>query len=263
MAKSKNYEEFVEKFKPKRTTDDCFTPPEIYETVKAWVCDRYNIDSNKVVRPFWPGANYQTTEYPVDCVVIDNPPFSILSQICKWYSDNRIRFFLFAPALTIMTNETFKRGGYIITDCSIEYENGAIVKTSFVTNLESNIVAQTSPMLTKLVNNKCEEIKRKKTPSLPKYSYPDYIVTSAMMQKWAKYGVEFKVRREDCMLVSRLDHQKEAKKVIYGRGLLLSEKAAAEKAAAEKAAAEKAAAIVWKLSDRERAIVKSLGKDES
>lgn len=26
MGKSKNYEEFVEKFKPKKTTDDCYTP---------------------------------------------------------------------------------------------------------------------------------------------------------------------------------------------------------------------------------------------
>ena len=38
------------------------------------------------------------------------------------------------------------------------------------------------------------------------------------------------------------------------------EKAAAEKAAAEKAAAEKIDANIWELSDRERQIVKSLGK---
>ena len=27
--KNETYEEFVEKFKPKKTTDDCYTPPEI------------------------------------------------------------------------------------------------------------------------------------------------------------------------------------------------------------------------------------------
>ena len=27
------YEQFVEKFKPKKTTDDCYTPPEIYEVI--------------------------------------------------------------------------------------------------------------------------------------------------------------------------------------------------------------------------------------
>lgn len=31
--KSETYEEFVEKFKPKKTTDDCYTPPEIYEVI--------------------------------------------------------------------------------------------------------------------------------------------------------------------------------------------------------------------------------------
>ena len=40
--KSHNYEEFVEKFKPKLTTDDCYTPPTIYDivadgaAVQAW-----------------------------------------------------------------------------------------------------------------------------------------------------------------------------------------------------------------------------------
>ena len=35
--KSKTYEEFVEKFKPKKTTDDCYTPSEIYEVIKDCV----------------------------------------------------------------------------------------------------------------------------------------------------------------------------------------------------------------------------------
>lgn len=45
----------LKKFKPKKTTDDCYTPPLIYEAVKAWACKEYNIDSNKIVRPFYPG----------------------------------------------------------------------------------------------------------------------------------------------------------------------------------------------------------------
>ena len=52
-------------------------------------------------------------------------------------------------------------------------------------------------------------------------------------------------------------------KAIYGGGFLISEKAAAEKAAAEKAAAEKAAAHKFKLSEREREIVKSLSAEVS
>ena len=38
---TEEYKEFIEKFKPKpkpkRTTDDCYTPPEVYEVVKEWV----------------------------------------------------------------------------------------------------------------------------------------------------------------------------------------------------------------------------------
>lgn len=43
QIKGETYEEFVEKFKPKRTTDDCYTPPEIYKVVKNRACDEYNI----------------------------------------------------------------------------------------------------------------------------------------------------------------------------------------------------------------------------
>lgn len=35
--KNENYEEFVNKFKPKLTTDDCYTPPKIYSVILEWV----------------------------------------------------------------------------------------------------------------------------------------------------------------------------------------------------------------------------------
>ena len=67
---------------------------------------------------------------------------------------------------------------------------------------------------------------------------------------------------DECYRISGLDSQKDDDKSLFGSGFLLSEKAAAEKAAAEKAAAEKAAAHRWPLSERELAIVKSLGKGQ-
>lgn len=39
MPKSKTYEEFVDKFKPKKTTDDCYTPDAIYKAVKDWAVE--------------------------------------------------------------------------------------------------------------------------------------------------------------------------------------------------------------------------------
>ena len=43
MAKGENYEEFVEKFKPKKTTDDCYTPPLVYDAVAEWVAKEYGL----------------------------------------------------------------------------------------------------------------------------------------------------------------------------------------------------------------------------
>lgn len=53
--KHNDYEGFVEKFKPKKTTDDCYTPPAVYTAVKDWACRRFGIDPGKTVRPFLAG----------------------------------------------------------------------------------------------------------------------------------------------------------------------------------------------------------------
>lgn len=57
------------------------------------MCKRYNIDPENVIRPFWPGGDYEKDEYPPGCVVVDNPPFSILKNICEFYLERGILFF--------------------------------------------------------------------------------------------------------------------------------------------------------------------------
>ena len=54
--KNQNYDEFIEKFKPKKTTDDCYTPPPVYEAVLDWAREHLDIGDRPVVRPFYPGA---------------------------------------------------------------------------------------------------------------------------------------------------------------------------------------------------------------
>ena len=267
--KGETYEEFVEKFKPKLTTDDCYTPNLVYDAVKNWAVNEYGLNESSIIRPFWPGADYQTVEYPEGCVVLDNPPFSILSKICEWYLDRGIKFFLFAPSLTALGGKNIcMRMNHIICDAQIKYENGAVVKTAFVTNIGDNeTILQTSPKLGEAVNNAVSALET--TKQLPKYVYPDHIVTAAILQRYSHYGVEFSVKRSECVFVLKLDSQVEHKKAIFGGGLLLSEqaarrraaaeRAAAERAAAERAAAERAAACIWELSKREKEIVKSLG----
>ena len=88
-----DYEGFVEKFKPKKTTDDCYTPPEVYEVIKDWVCNRYGINPETIVRPFYPGGDFENFNYPEGCLVLDNPPFSILAKIKRFYLEKELSSF--------------------------------------------------------------------------------------------------------------------------------------------------------------------------
>ena len=121
------------------------------------------------------------------------------------------------------------------------------------------MILQTAPELGRVINDTMKKIMQETRREIPKYRYPDYVVTAAMAKKYARYGIEFKVRKGECEFIRALDAQKENGKGIYGGGLLLSAKLAREKAAAEKAAAEVINAIEWELSDREREIVARLG----
>ena len=264
---SKEYDAFVEKFKPKLTTDDCYTPQNIYETIRDWAVEHYGLQGAPIIRPFYPGGDYEREAYPDGCVVIDNPPFSILSKICRFYMERGIRFFLFAPALTLFSVAA-GTCNYLPMSCRITYENGADIRTSFVTNL-GDWKIETVPELWALVDAVNTQNTSESAVELPGYTYPDCVMTPIRIAPTSRW-MALRIPASDASFARALDAQREQGKTVYGTSFLLSEKAAAEKAAAEKAAAEKAAAekaaaekreqFVWELSDREKAIVASLGK---
>jgi len=254
---SRQYDAFVDKFKPRHTSDDTHTPPNIYEAVLSWCERRYGIDRAKVLRPFYPGGDYANAEYPDGCTVLDNPPFSILAQIISFYLDCGIPFFLFAPSLICIQNARHPGCAAVFSDSDITFDNGAAVRCAFLTSLEGpDVLAVSAPDLgdaikaAEAANRKIG--KRKVTP----LAMPDELVTGARMQYLAAHHVPHTVRRADAVFVRRLDNYPGS---IYGGGFLLSERAAAERAAAERAAAERAAALRIELSDREREIIKRLG----
>ena len=260
MPKSQSYEEFVDKFKPKKTTDDCYTPPEVYDAVLAWVRAEYDIaDDVPIVRPFWPGADYERAAYPDGCVVVDNPPFSILAKNIRFYQAHGVRFFLFAPSLTLFS-AMLPGTAAVAANLSITYENGAVVNTGFRTNLEPGVVARTAPDLTCNVQEVADEVASRGKHHVPSYSYPPELLTAARLGYIGLHGQELSIRAGECMRVTAMDAQRASGKGVFGGGLLLSERAAAERAAAERAAAERAAAHVWELSDRERQLVASMTK---
>ena len=250
---NEEYNEFLEKFEAKKTTDDCYTPDNIYNAVADWVASEYGVKRANFVRPFFPGGDYQGENYKPSDIVVDNPPFSILSEILRFYCEKGVRFFLFAPTLTMFSGRGLDVE-YIPTGVGVMYENGASVNTSFITNMGKSRV-RSAPTLYKAVNAANDENLTAMHKDLPNYSYPDEVITAAIVGRWSKYGVDFQVPGDECVRIAELDEQKEQGKAIYGGGFLLSERAAAERAAAERAAATK-----WKLSDREKEIVRSLGK---
>ena len=265
---NEEYNDFVDKFKDPKTTDDCYTPENIYEVIAAYVEKKYGVKRTRFMRPFFPGGDYEAEVYGKGAVVVDNPPFSILAEIIDFYVVNNVRFFLFAPGLAALNYVNRKGVAAICTYAGITYENGASVTTSFVTNLEAEDVAALSdPELAADIDKTNEENEAAMRHSVPKYDYPLNVLTAAKMGYLSKYGQALTIKRSDGIFIRALDAQKDEGKGIYGGALLLSEKAAAEKAAAEKAAAEKAAAekaaaTKWPLSDRELEIVRSLGHEQ-
>ena len=245
------YNEFLDKFEQPKTTDDCYTPDNIYEAVAEYASQISGISKAKFVRPFYPGGDYQSENYPEGCAVVDNPPFSILSSIVDWYQEKDIPFFLFAPGLSVMGYSRRPGATAVCTYEGITYENGASVVTSFITNMIGpDIVAMTAPELSAEINRLNKENEAMRSKPMPKYSFPVELVTSAKLGYLSKYGQDVKILRNESFFVRTLDAMKEAGAAgIFGSGYLLSEKAAAEKAAATR----------WPLSEREQELIKALG----
>lgn len=245
---TEDYEAFVDKFKPKKTSDDCYTPINIYNAVAGWVEKEYGVSWLDFVRPFYPGGDYENQVYLPGQIVVDNPPFSIITKICRFYDARGIKYFLFAPTLTCFQSLS-DRNSAIVCGVQITYHNGAKVNTSFLTNLDS-CRCRTAPELNRIVKEQDEKNLKKIKKQRPKYIYPDHVITSAMMEVWSRRGVDFQVSREESTSINALDSQKAVGKEIFGKGYLLSDHAAAAAAAAERQ--------TWELSEREKRIVAGL-----
>ena len=256
IEKREDYEGFVEKFKPKKTTDDCYTMPYIYDALLGWLRQNADIEGRQIVRPFWPGGDYKTVDYPEGCVVVDNPPFSILAEIKRWYAAQGIRFFLFAPHLTLFSSD-FPGLTSIIADASVRYENGAVVNTDFVTNLPdfARYGIMGEPSLKAAIENAQREALRieRDRKELPRYSYPPHLVTVSTVAAIMGGGIPVRIPREEMVFVRRLDAQIPVGKTVYGGGFLCSNRIAERLKAERLKAAHK-----FRLSEREQKLVDSL-----
>lgn len=220
MSKNETYDEFVEKFKPKKTTDDCYTPEVVYEAIKNYVNDNvFPLDGYNIVRPFYPGGDYENYDYKEDDIVLDNPPFSILSKIIDFYTERKIKYWLFAPHLTLFAYGK-KPCTMVVAFAPIKYANGANVKTDFVTNLcDSEIVVRCDGKLHDVIKDVSECCTNKIT--LPKYIYPDSVISAALIDRIAANGLSFEIKRKHTFPISRLDAQKKRKESYFWRWFIV------------------------------------------
>ena len=269
----RDYESFIAKFADNpKTTDDCYTPPDIYDAVVKWLGTKIDLTGKQILRPFYPGGDYVMAEYPEDGIVIDNPPFSLFTKIVQFYCSRNVPFFLFGPGMTI--GSCFSWCTAIIISDQIRFSNGAMVKCNFASNLFGDTVAYSCPELSNMLKN-CPSQNQK--ANLPKYRYPDELCSVTDLYTIAKGDYDFIIHRDECQIVRDLNHHP---KGLFGDHLLLSSGKAAAKVAAKvaakaaakiaaKAAAKAAAEAVAKaalpisLSDKEKRIISRLANHDN
>lgn len=186
MVKGESYEEFMAKFQnTAKNTDDCYTPKEVYNVILNWVVKRYNLgDDVQIIRPFYPGGDYENEDYPENCVVVDNPPFSMSKKINQFYHDRGIRYFLFAQCATVF-NACPEGDSVVYASHHIKYDNGARIATAFVTNLERGHIVL-SPALSDAIHRFTS--KNRADSSIPRKVYrPPNLVSSISFQKYVRF----------------------------------------------------------------------------
>lgn len=178
-----DYDGFVAKFRRKKTTDECMTPPAVYDVALQYIrthC-REELRGFTPVRPFWPDTEYTQFDYQPGCAVVDNPPFSCFASIVRWYIERGIPFFLFYQSQTAIGN-LHPGTAVVMTNITITYANGAKVNTSFVTNmLHPDIALMTDPQL----RRELMEANRS-NKSIPKTVLPDDVISFGTVNRICK-----------------------------------------------------------------------------
>lgn len=202
LKKCKTYEEFVAKFSPpthKKTTDDCYTPPDVYEVIKDFALAEYRKEfgsvTSEIVRPFYPGGDFENYDYPANVFVCDNPPFSIFCKILDFYLERDIKFFLFYDSRTgicPLKTRGNKNLSLILCNARIVYHNNANVNTCFYTNIYKTPKIVLSYSLLEAISN-CESQSKKQNRQKKKrqpYFYSAFDLANIATRHKIDYDIE-------------------------------------------------------------------------
>lgn len=204
QTKLTDYDGFVEKFERKKTTDDCYTPPEIYDAVLQYA-ERMVIRTEQydLMRPFWPGGDYEKAKYTKRSVVVDNPPFSIISKIVKFYLENNVKFFLFAPGQTLMNCANYHpKVAYHIINRGIRFENSAIISIGFITNMRPD---NERIVIAGELERELQDIQKREKKNLRKLEYPKCVVSGALLKKYVTKAGNQIISDQDCSPIKGKD----------------------------------------------------------
>lgn len=270
MAKGETYEEFVAKFKKNapKTPDDCYTPQPVYEVVKEYALKLAGLTEETCtpVRPFYPGGDYRNYDYPADAYVIDNPPFSILSEIRQFYMEKGIKYFLFAPHKTIFSCMNSCKDTRIVMKAVIIYDSGVSIATSFVTNvLGKDILIKTAPELLTALRRTVALTKGNKNNVLgvkneyPRNMFPFQKINAVMY-------ADFHIKRSECKTINKFKMRSECEtgnkiKAPFGRFALIIPDSVADRYEAAVASVPKdAGKNVYYFTPEQEEILKQLNE---
>ena len=230
-----DYEAYLAKFNDlPKTTDDTFTPPDVFAAVLEWLKGKGKITGEtRIIRPFYPGGDFESAAYPDGCVVVDNPPFSIFAKCCKWFAARGIPFFLFGPGLTLSSAAGFCT--CVVVACAVKFENGAKIPVSFASNMFGGLAAMAAGDLCSMINGCPSQQSDAKT--LRKMAWPDGLVTLSTLRTIAAGGGTFELLRECSKEVKSVGGE-----TIFGHAWLSAQAAQAAKAAQAAQAAKAAQA---------------------
>ena len=147
---------------------------------------------------------------------------------------------------------------WLPTGAPVTYENGAVVNTSFISNLFGNLRIWGPSELRAAI---LAADKQATKTAIPKYEYPNNVITVGRVGKIIKRGIDVRIDGRSLRKIAALDAQRRCGKGIYGGGFLCSDAVADDLAAKDLAAKElatKREAIAWKLSEREMKIIETL-----
>ena len=114
--------------------------------VVRYVTDTLGSDTDSIVEPFTNGYNYRTYNY-TGKQVVDFPPFSQINEICEFYRERNISYFLYIPSLCdLIALSQIETNTVIDTNVNLVDINLCEMGISFVTNLVSgNYALKTAP----------------------------------------------------------------------------------------------------------------------